>query len=57
LTIIKEISHDHLFDSCQLRHRQDAELERDRNGPFDKMGLICRAIPGPAADGTNIRAL
>jgi hypothetical protein len=45
LTIIKAICHDHLFDSCQLRHRQDAELERDRNGPFDKMGLICLDIP------------
>jgi hypothetical protein len=48
LTIIKAIWHDHLFDSCQLRHRQDIELERDRHGPFDKMGLICLGIPATA---------
>jgi hypothetical protein len=31
--------------SCQLRHRQEMELERDGHGPFDKLGLICWAFP------------
>jgi hypothetical protein len=51
-----EQPHEHLFDSCRLRHRQDAELERDVHGPFEEMGLICPGIPGSAADGTIIRA-
>jgi hypothetical protein len=36
---IKLTLHDPLFDSCRLRHRQDAELE-SQPGPFEMMGLI-----------------
>jgi hypothetical protein len=48
--------HDHLFDSCQLRHRQDAELESDGYGPFEEVSLICPGIPGSAAVGSISRA-
>ena len=45
--IIKRLYHDHLFDSCRLRHRQDMGLGRDGHGPFEKTGLICLGILGP----------
>jgi hypothetical protein len=35
--------------SCQLRHRQEIALGRDRHGPFDKLGLICLGILGLTA--------
>jgi hypothetical protein len=46
--VIKLILHDLLFDSCQLRHRQDAGLGRAAHGPFEIMGSICFGILGLA---------